>query len=279
MAKKFLFPFLITLILFSCGNTNQTEQIKQESRADSSDMSSPDSLTETNLFPEPTRYVATDTQQTVSILLPESYHDGEFPAEYERKQWVGIFLGDRTYLSEQTEVKFERVNDPIMDATEEDKTGWQISVENDQKMCLFLLSGLHLKNENIQHVEIKRDQIFPGDTVKFTFNKTEYLLFASGKKQVDSLSEFYPIIENYSLFIQAKKGNSEITQLLFSNEYFDETMSYLMFVGDIDQDGIPDLLINTTHHYNVSNPSLFLSSPADENHLYNLVGWITSTGC
>lgn len=42
----------------------------------------------------------------------------------------------------------------------------------------------------------------------------------------------------------------------------DDAMPHLLFAGDLDRDGRLDLLFDTTDHYNLQQPTLFLSSPA-----------------
>jgi len=42
----------------------------------------------------------------------------------------------------------------------------------------------------------------------------------------------------------------------------DDAMPHLVFAGDLDRDGRLDLLFDTTDHYNLQQPTLFLSSPA-----------------
>ena len=55
--------------------------------------------------------------------------------------------------------------------------------------------------------------------------------------------------------------------------------SLLKFAGDLDGDGKLDLLIDTTHHYNLSEPTLFLSSQAKDGELVHNVASFRTTGC
>ncbi len=63
------------------------------------------------------------------------------------------------------------------------------------------------------------------------------------------------------------------------NEQFDDSIYVLLWAGDIDRDGIPDLLIDTSNHYNISTIALFLSSKADKGKLYKKVAIFETIGC
>ncbi len=54
---------------------------------------------------------------------------------------------------------------------------------------------------------------------------------------------------------------------------------YIMFAGDIDGDTIPDLIIDTSWHYNAEVPTLYLSKPAEKNQLLKVMGMHVTTGC
>lgn len=54
---------------------------------------------------------------------------------------------------------------------------------------------------------------------------------------------------------------------------------HLIFAGDLDRDGRLDLIFDTTDHYNVSRPTLFLSGTAAEGELVRMVAEYHSVGC
>ena len=59
----------------------------------------------------------------------------------------------------------------------------------------------------------------------------------------------------------------------------DDAAPALLFAGDLDRDGELDLLFDTTHHYNVSHPTLYLSSQAGPGELLREVATHEATGC
>lgn len=59
----------------------------------------------------------------------------------------------------------------------------------------------------------------------------------------------------------------------------DEGMAQLRFVGDLDGDGAFDLILDASEHYNVSRPTLFLSSQAGADEFVRQVAQYESVGC
>lgn len=59
----------------------------------------------------------------------------------------------------------------------------------------------------------------------------------------------------------------------------DDAAPALLFAGDLDRDGELDLLFDTTDHYNVSRPTLFLSSQAAPGELLGEAARHASVGC
>ncbi|WBA44174.1 hypothetical protein [Hymenobacter canadensis] len=86
-------------------------------------------------------------------------------------------------------------------------------------------------------------------------------------------------VQDYSLFFSARVGGTETRQLLVTHPAFDDEMIDILFVGDLDGDSIPDVIINKSNHYNVTNPALFLSKPAGKGTLLKEVGEHRSIGC
>jgi len=59
----------------------------------------------------------------------------------------------------------------------------------------------------------------------------------------------------------------------------DDAAPELLFAGDLDRDGELDLLFDTTDHYNVARPALFLSSHAGPGELLREVARHEASGC
>lgn len=58
-----------------------------------------------------------------------------------------------------------------------------------------------------------------------------------------------------------------------------EASPHVVFAGDLDRDGRLDLIFDTSSHYNVSHPALFLSGAAGEGELVRAVAEYHAVGC
>lgn len=84
---------------------------------------------------------------------------------------------------------------------------------------------------------------------------------------------------NYKLYLTADIKGQKQTSLLVAQPDFDDEMVNLIFAGDIDGDGILDLILDTSRHYNVTSPTIYLSRPASTNEVVKPVGSHTRVGC
>ena len=51
------------------------------------------------------------------------------------------------------------------------------------------------------------------------------------------------------------------------------------WIADIDNDNIPDVYMDKTYHYNLSNPALYVSSIAGKDQILVLLSEFSSVGC
>lgn len=84
---------------------------------------------------------------------------------------------------------------------------------------------------------------------------------------------------NYKLYLTAEIKGQKRKSLLVAQPNFDDQMINLIFAGDIDGDGILDLIIDTSRHYNVTSPTIYLSKPAGNEEVVKPIGGHTSVGC
>lgn len=59
----------------------------------------------------------------------------------------------------------------------------------------------------------------------------------------------------------------------------DDATPHVIFAGDLDRDGKLDLLFDTSDHYNLSRPVLFLSGAAEGDELLHAVAEHSAVGC
>jgi len=137
----------------------------------------------------------------------------------------------------------------------------------------MLLYGLpNLDSVTVPFYPNFKNQLMPGESLQignFTFK-------ASGKLVK---TEYGETVENYKLIIEGSKDNQPIKQTIADIPFFDDKMVTFYWAGDIDQDGLPDFLVDLSHKYSYSMPSLFLSSKAGNGELVKLVAQLSEFGC
>lgn len=258
--------------------TAACKQTSQESGEAAAELIVQDTLSDATkpaTYPIPDSFVLTDTMLCTRVLTGGAFHEEEGWEGMEGGTWYGVYDDKLGAFLEETSISATRVYDPIADPDEATKTGWEV-VDSHPGSAILLISGIELENHVMNALTPGVREILPGDTVQFGMGIKSYSLFATGDVIPDSEYPELHWYENYRLFLAEKNG---LTQQLVFHETFDDAMVQVLFVGDIDGDELPDLIIDTARHYNVSCPTLFLSSKASDDALLRIVGWHESTGC
>lgn len=213
-----------------------------------------------------------------------------------RVQWPGEMHGDEaiardgeTWLALVVEngharlaagrVSVEAVNDAILDGPD-DKTGRRASMPSASGEPLMLLQGSTLREGSVPMASVGERQrpdvdaplalSIPGDLV---------LLGVSCPAVSD---EAHP---DCDVFLQRGAHRQRLGH--FPNTRDDDGRVHLdgdvgptvLFAGDLDHDGRIDLLLDTTDHYNATQPTLFLSGAAHAGELLREVAKQRMTGC
>jgi hypothetical protein len=212
-----------------------------------------------------------------AILTTGQFHEEEVSMDDVGRSWYSLFRNKEGYYLDSTGLIIKSVNDPVAD-DEGQATGWDIKTNNTDT-SLLLIAGIEgLSKRTIVPAVLSKQKVLPGEKVTFTYNGIVYTLYATGDKKKDPDSESWPIT-SYQLFLKATINGVERRQLLVAAREFDDYMVEVLFAGDIDGDTIPDLIIDTSFHYNAEAPTLYLSKPADKTQLLKIVGMHVSVGC
>ncbi|MFD0763416.1 hypothetical protein ACFQZI_01035 [Mucilaginibacter lutimaris] len=206
------------------------------------------------------------------------FHEDEVDPHSSKYKWMGIFKTDTGYYIRPTQIKLTRENDAVLDEAGQ-KTGWMVS-PSVKDTSILLISGLdYLQSRPITAIPFKNEYILPGEHEDFICNGIKYILYATGTNKSTSLKREPYNVSGYKLFIKAVIGGQEYNQVLLSVAMFDDVISTLIFIGDIDGDGRPDLIMDTTNDYNMQRATLYLSKPAETGKLLKVVGWHAISGC
>jgi hypothetical protein len=220
---------------------------------------------------------AASPKHPATILTTGQFHEDEVRKEDAGRSWYGIFQNSNGYYIDTTRIVTKKVQDPVDD--EGTLNGWEVKTTNGDTSLLLFAGVNGLEKRQIKEVSLRKKEILPGESVTYTYNGITYTLYATGNKYKEKPESDYYIVNSYRLFIKATINGTERTQLLVSSRGFDDAMIDIIFAGDIDGDNIPDLIINTSYHYNATVPTLYLSKPADSKEVFKLMGWHVSVGC
>jgi hypothetical protein len=259
----------IVLFLFICSfciscNSSKTKGSNSTFVKNYSDFVSQDTIN----FPN------SDVLKT-KTLTTGIFHNDEVWENSGEIKWYGLFKNRNEYYLEKTAIISKNVFDAILDEDENKPTGWDISTPKSDS-CIFLIEDiLFLSKRKILPVVFTSRIIYPNDTLDFNYLGINYSIFATGIKGSEEPFE----ITNYKLFLIANIKGRKYKSLLAATPDFDNQMIELIFGGDIDGDGILDLIVNTSRHYNVTNPTLYLSKPAKKLEILIPIGAHRSVGC
>jgi hypothetical protein len=252
----------LALIAGSCGQTTNKE--KQVSTANNEEIVSED--TEEQRFPE-----NLDIKTDVEILLPAGYRGTE-PAEFQAmlsEEWYDFYQDYTTkkYFLKKAVIEIGKFYD--------DCIGDSTTYVNSSRQPLVLIKGIAPQDNEVFSIPVKKQHVWVGEKYSFSFNKKTYLFrgdgntIESGKAWIGDVIERWDVVENYKLYL-SEQGKAE--QLIADIPKFVHTFVQILWIGDLDNDGNPDFLLDISSHYEEKTVLLFLSSKAENGEIVKMAG-------
>lgn len=274
------FIFLLLFIsFFSCNDTKVVQKQEVNIIPIDTTNSIEEVFVEIDTITYNTDYYPIDTLLTTKILLESTFHEDEIDESYLNQKWFALVKNKKEYQLTKTKLIAKRIHDAILDESENDKTGWEITTASKDTTLLLIEEQSYLSERKIQNYNLP-EYIYPQDTISFSYQNRNYKLFATGGKRKETESSDWYIVWNYKLYLTTTVNGIEVTELLVASPRFDDAMIRILFAGDIDGDEKLDLILDNSNHYNTSSPTLYLSKPAStENKIIKPVGIHTSVGC
>jgi hypothetical protein len=173
-------------------------------------------------------------------------------------EFIGLFAENEKFYLKPTIVDFEEgINDCTLDST--------ITLAPKDDHCIFLFS--YFTGYNTVPIEAveggKAIEMTPGKSFhfKYNYNDIDYILQADG--EIDGSN-----INNYTLSFC--KTDCQTEQILVAYELIESTVVQILFIGDLDGDGEPDIILDAPTNYENKRIMLFLFSTKQENELLHL---------
>lgn len=272
---KILFFLILMSQLLSC---NKSNEVKGEGKSTKEIIRQSKVIDINNKIDSVGNYVfPVDSILKVEVLATGIYHGDEVNINADKKIWFGLFKTSKGFKFTKTELILNRIYDPIVDDDENEKTGWEVNtVINDT--CLILIENQpYLIERDVKTINVPK-VILPNEKFVFSFSGINYILFATGEKEKEDKKSDSFSISNYKLYLTANLNGKEQTEFIVTHSNFDDKMIHIIFAGDIDGDNKLDLIIDTSNHYNVSKPTIYLSKPAN-GKIIKPIGIFVSIGC
>ncbi|GAB2509106.1 hypothetical protein [Lysobacter humi (ex Lee et al. 2017)] len=226
-------------------------------------------------------------------LQPTGTFHADEPVARDGERWLALVddTAGRPALV-ATSVQVHRVHDPIADADDGPATGLEVTaVDVDPHAeTAMLLRGPRLRPGAIEAGRVldRPDDAGPEAIAAFVFRGTTWRLRARCPERGDtvaSAADDAPAWQACDLALDNGRERQVLQTVRGMRQgdgrwaFGDEAGPVLLQVGDFDRDGRPDLILDTTDHYNVSRPTLFLSGGTRDGELVRRVAGYESVGC
>ena len=203
-----------------------------------------------------------DMGRGVRILLPTG-HWAVSPQEYEPllgEEWHELVCDSITgrHQLRVAELHLERgYNECWGDST--------VHVGSAREALLFI-HGL-AANEDLPTVALNKRRVWPGEELSFAFGDATYKLRGegvSGDTGTRESERWDDEVVNYKLLFSDGSGKE---QLIVAVPSFEHAFMAIRWIGDLDGDRKPDLLLDISTHYEQEVVVLYLSSLAEDGEL------------
>jgi hypothetical protein len=210
----------------------------------------------------------------VDILLPAGYRGTE-PSEFRHmylEDWYDFYKdpdSEDFYLKKADLIIEKFYDDCLQDST----TG-----VSSKRESLLLIEGLTPKNSLIKSIPVSKQWVWVGEKASFELNGKKYtfrgdgMVLKSDSAYLDGSDEpqRWDEVADYKLYLSEDGVDGE--QLLVDVPKFEDTFVQILWIGDLDEDGKPDFILDVSPHYEYKRVMLFLSSKAGNGEIVKCAG-------
>lgn len=182
--------------------------------------------------------------------------------EFNKHKFIGLF-----YDSSSQKFATKHIHEQIYPSgffdSEDDQPVFQWPIaKKDKESILYAFKNPFITQErtNIKSIANVPVVMEPGKSIRFSAKEYNYLLRATDQVAEITGANHH---SNYTLVLRSqKKTGGPVNEVLISYiPWFDDGAVTLLFLGDLDGDGYPDLLIDNAYKYTETGESgvLFLT--------------------
>lgn len=200
------------------------------------------------------------------ILQNLAYFEDQVEDVKDGESWVAIVETNGGYTAKKVVISVKTVKD------ENAPGGGPYKKVSSDPQAIFLVKGIAIKDDaQIKSYPFDMSAIETGTSIDIKGDKATITLVAKSRYVKSEGWEH----ETYQL--TGKVNNKEFN--IIEPTSLNDVVPHLIWAGDLNNDGYPDLLIDTTEHYSASVPTLFLSKVDKNEVTYNKVAERLHGGC
>lgn len=219
-----------------------------------------------------------------ALQPPGIFHAGEAGAGH-AEPWLALQVRDGASSLVATPLTVRAVEDPLIDLPGERSAIEVTSV--DPVGVVAYLRGQALRPGVVEsaRVTVAANAHSAAQPYEIAFRGVTYRIERrcepQPSKSVDGQAQY-----DCSMVLRGQDSDHLLARMTGYRErgsaamsHSDDGMQQLLYAGDLDRDGKLDLIFDTSDHYNLSRPTLFLSSGALDGAPLRAVAHHEATGC
>lgn len=211
------------------------------------------------------------------LALPgEAFHGDEVPAR-DGETWLALAVRDGKARLQPVKLEVKAVSDPLVDDPD-DRSARSVAAPGVE--ALVFLRGIDaLKPGDAGAVLVREQTVSTERPLHLGADAaapqiTVHCARSAGQTEASSCEVSLDDGKTTQVLFRVAGERSEV-----DGRVFDDAVATVTFAGDLDHDGRVDLVIDTSDHYNLSRPTLFLSGAAAPGLLVGRVAQQQLTGC
>lgn len=211
------------------------------------------------------------------LALPgEAFHGDEVPAR-DGETWLALAVSDGKARLQPVKLEVKAVSDPLVDDPD-DRSARSVAAPG--VGALVFLRGIDALKPGDAGAVLAREQTVSTERPLRLGSDaaapqiTVHCAGSAGQTEASSCEVSLDDGKTTQVLFRVAGERSEV-----DGRVFDDAVAMVTFAGDLDHDGRVDLVIDTSDHYNLSRPTLFLSGAAAPGLLVGRVAQQQLTGC
>jgi uncharacterized protein (TIGR02145 family) len=194
-----------------------------------------------------------------AVYEPIGYRVDNYNEIPDTNRFIGLFREKNGYYLKPANVSFVKGKD---DCT----YGLNLALKSDAEFLFLNFTGYN--EDKIPSVKLDRDKtMLPNNNFAFDFGDKRYELKAFGER-CKTDEDYEDCVKNYSLVFSEKGTDGKQTIVRIPRT--EHSAPQLLFIGDLDGDGKPDIILNAQSHYENRYIMVFLSSTAKKGEILRL---------